>query len=83
MAGFIALSVFISNLLFCRGTVCSAAQADVAFGAIEFLLWAATSTLSVLEVVKSGAFSRFGRSSAGNRRGQPEAVSDMKEAQLA
>ncbi|KAI1343984.1 membrane-associating domain-containing protein [Xylariaceae sp. FL0016] len=41
-AGFIALSVFISKLLFCRGSVCGAAQADVAFGAFEFLLWTAS-----------------------------------------
>jgi hypothetical protein len=35
-AGFIALGVFISNLLFCRGNVCRAAQASVVFGALNW-----------------------------------------------
>jgi hypothetical protein len=35
-AGFIALAVFISNLLFCRGDVCRAAQAATVFGALEW-----------------------------------------------
>jgi hypothetical protein len=35
-AGFIALAVFLSNLLFCRGNVCRAAQAAAVFGAFEW-----------------------------------------------
>lgn len=35
-SGFIALAVFISNLLFCRGNVCRAAQAATAFGAFSW-----------------------------------------------
>ncbi|KAI1799261.1 marvel domain-containing protein [Daldinia bambusicola] len=38
-AGFVALAVFMSRLLFCRGSVCGSARASIAFGAIEFLLW--------------------------------------------
>ncbi|KAK8107718.1 uncharacterized protein PG998_009731 [Apiospora kogelbergensis] len=53
-AGFIALSVFISKLLFCRGTVCGAARADVAFGAFEFALWGATAVFMGKDVFKSG-----------------------------
>ncbi|KAI1632616.1 membrane-associating domain-containing protein [Biscogniauxia mediterranea] len=53
-AGFIALSVFISKLLFCRGSVCGAAQADVAFGAFEFLLWAGSAALMGKDVLKQG-----------------------------
>jgi hypothetical protein len=79
-AGFIALAVFISKLLFCRGTVCGAARADVAFGAFEFLLWAASCAFTVMETSKKGAFS-FRRS--GNRGQAPLGGSQMKEAQLA
>ncbi|KAK6845152.1 hypothetical protein PG995_015262 [Apiospora arundinis] len=53
-AGFIALAVFISKLLFCRGTVCGAARADVAFGAFEFALWGATAVFMGKDVFKSG-----------------------------
>ena len=35
-AGFIALAVFINNLLFCRGNVCRAAQAATVFGAFSW-----------------------------------------------
>ncbi|KAI0900896.1 membrane-associating domain-containing protein [Annulohypoxylon nitens] len=53
-AGFIALSVFMSRLLFCRGSVCGAAQASIAFGAMEFLLWTASAIVMGKEVAKSG-----------------------------
>ncbi|KAH9908058.1 membrane-associating domain-containing protein [Xylariomycetidae sp. FL2044] len=53
-AGFIALAVFISGLLFCRGSVCGAAKADVAFGAFEFLLWTGSSLLMGKDVFKGG-----------------------------
>ncbi|TGJ78347.1 hypothetical protein E0Z10_g10417 [Xylaria hypoxylon] len=53
-AGFIALSTFMSKLLFCRGTVCGAARADVAFGIFEFLLWVASTVLTSRDVFKKG-----------------------------
>ncbi|RKF83353.1 hypothetical protein GcC1_003018 [Golovinomyces cichoracearum] len=53
-AGFIALSVFISKLLFCRGSVCSAARADAVFAAFSWLLWAGSTTLLALEIFKGG-----------------------------
>ncbi|EXF80165.1 hypothetical protein CaCOL14_000502 [Colletotrichum acutatum] len=53
-AGFIALAVFLSKLLFCRGTVCAAARADTVLAAFEFALWAGTSLLMVKDVFKTG-----------------------------
>ncbi|KAI0025769.1 membrane-associating domain-containing protein [Xylariomycetidae sp. FL0641] len=53
-AGFIALAVFMSGLLFCRGSVCGSAKADIAFGAFEFLLWSVSSFFMGREVFKSG-----------------------------
>ncbi|KAI0137350.1 membrane-associating domain-containing protein [Xylariales sp. AK1849] len=77
-AGFIALSVFISKLLFCRGTVCGAARADVAFGAIEFLVWTASAIFTAREVFKGG----FNFRRQGGRQA-PLVGPQMKEAQLA
>jgi len=53
-AGFIALSVFLSKLLFCRGSVCAAARADAAFGAFSWLLWLASSAILAMEMFKGG-----------------------------
>jgi len=58
-AGFVALAVFLSKLLFCRGTVCVAARADAAFAAFSWIIWTATTVLLSLEV-----FGRRGRSSS-------------------
>ncbi|KAI1400448.1 membrane-associating domain-containing protein [Hypoxylon fuscum] len=78
-AGFIALSVFMSRLLFCRGSVCGAAQATIAFGAFEFVLWTASAVIMGKELVKSGTLQGLRR-----RRGQaPLSAPQMKEAQAA
>ncbi|RKF61400.1 hypothetical protein OnM2_042037 [Erysiphe neolycopersici] len=53
-AGFIALSTFISKLLFCRGSVCSAARADAVFAAFSWALWVGSTTLLTLEIFKVG-----------------------------
>ncbi|KAI1844155.1 hypothetical protein JX265_002928 [Neoarthrinium moseri] len=76
-AGFIALSVFISKLLFCRGSVCGSARADVAFGAFEFLVWGVTSFFAVRDNLKGGFNFRRNRGQA------PLAGPQMKESQLA
>jgi len=52
-AGFIALAVFLSNLLFCRGNVCRAAQAATAFGALEWVLFSATTIMASIHVVRT------------------------------
>lgn len=52
--GFIALSVFLGKLLFCRGTVCGAARADAVFAAFNWVLWTGSSALLALEVFKGG-----------------------------
>ncbi|KAI0837347.1 membrane-associating domain-containing protein [Hypoxylon sp. FL0890] len=57
-SGFVALAVFMSRLLFCRGSVCGAARASVAFGALEFVLWTASLIIMGKEVVKSGFLRR-------------------------
>ncbi|KAI1428526.1 membrane-associating domain-containing protein [Xylaria sp. FL1777] len=72
-AGFIALSTFMSKLLFCRGSVCSSARADVAFGIFEFLLWIASTALASRDLFKKG----FRRS---NNTQLPLGISPMKEA---
>lgn len=77
-SGFVALSVFMSRLLFCRGSVCHSAQAAIAFGAIEFLLWTASAILMGKELAKSGVLNF-------RRRGAkaPLSVPEMKESQAA
>ncbi|KAK6197151.1 hypothetical protein LQW54_010893 [Pestalotiopsis sp. IQ-011] len=77
-AGFIALSVFISKLLFCRGSVCGSARADVAFGALQFLAWTGTAVFAVRDLMKGG-FSMPRRAGSGSA---PAGGSQMKEAQL-
>ncbi|KAL9111581.1 MAG: hypothetical protein Q9227_004069 [Pyrenula ochraceoflavens] len=60
-SGFIALAVFITNLLFCRGNVCRAAQAATAFGAfswypsplLELVLFAVTTALATMHVIRT------------------------------
>ncbi|KAI0013311.1 membrane-associating domain-containing protein [Xylariaceae sp. FL0662B] len=54
LGGFIALAVFMSRLLFCRGSVCGSAKADIAFGAIEFLLWTGSAVLMGKDVFSKG-----------------------------
>jgi len=49
-AGFVALAVFLSKLLFCRGTVCVAARADAAFAAFSWVIWTITTVSLALEV---------------------------------
>ncbi len=53
MAGFIALSVFLSKLLFCHGPVCGAARADAVFAAFSYAMWAASATISGIQISKS------------------------------
>lgn len=53
-AGFVALSVFLGKLLFCRGSVCSAARADAVFAAFLWLSWSASTALLALEMFKGG-----------------------------
>ncbi|KAH6670041.1 marvel domain-containing protein, partial [Halenospora varia] len=53
-AGFVALSVFIGKLLFCRGSVCAAARADAAFAAFSWLLWTGSSVVVALQIFKGG-----------------------------
>jgi len=53
-AGFVALAVFLSQLLFCRGPVCAAAKATAAAGGFEFALWLSTTVLTAKDVFKLG-----------------------------
>ncbi|KAM7200533.1 Membrane-associating domain containing protein [Naviculisporaceae sp. PSN 640] len=81
-AGFVSLAVFLSRLLFCRGSVCAAARADTAFGAFLWILWTVTQVFLALDVFRSGGFRRRGSGSAvgagaGHEGGVPNAA--MKE----
>lgn len=79
-AGFIALAVFMSRLLFCRGSVCGAAQASVAFGAFEFALWTASAVFMGKDVCKQGLLKfQFRRPGAKDSTEAPA----MKEASQA
>ncbi|KAI9689384.1 MAG: hypothetical protein M1822_010035 [Bathelium mastoideum] len=51
-AGFIALAVFLSDRV-CFGHVCSAAKAAAAFAAFEWAVFAATTALAVIHVVRT------------------------------
>jgi hypothetical protein len=53
-AGFIALAAFLSKLLFCRGSVCAAARADAVVAAFGWLLWAASTTILALHMLRKG-----------------------------
>lgn len=53
-AGFVALAVFLSKLLFCRGAVCHAAQADVAFAALAWMSWTGSAGILAASVFKAG-----------------------------
>ncbi|KAL5352753.1 hypothetical protein ACLOAV_002701 [Pseudogymnoascus australis] len=53
-SGFIALSVFLSKLLFCRGSVCHAARADVGAATFGFVLWLASTVVMGIEIFKGG-----------------------------
>ncbi|KAL2019439.1 hypothetical protein VTK56DRAFT_9644 [Thermocarpiscus australiensis] len=64
-AGFVALSVFLSKLLFCRGSVCHAARADVAFASFAFALWTASAVLLGRDLFKAGVRSRPSGAGAG------------------
>jgi len=64
-AGFVALAVFLSRLLFCRGSVCNAARADAVFAAFGWLTWMASTTLIALEMFKGGFRKRSGNEKPG------------------
>ncbi|KAM0269051.1 hypothetical protein ACHAQH_009840 [Verticillium albo-atrum] len=57
-AGFIALSVFLGRLRFCRGSVCGAARADAIFAAAQFVAWSASAALTGKVVFKGGLRSK-------------------------
>jgi len=50
----LSLTVFLSKLLFCRGSVCAAAQADAAFAFVLMGLWLSTFIPLAMDVFKSG-----------------------------
>jgi len=54
LAGFIALAVFLSKLLFCRGSVCAAARADAGVAALGWVLWMVTTIMLGLDIFKGG-----------------------------
>ncbi|KFX96991.1 hypothetical protein V490_03042, partial [Pseudogymnoascus sp. VKM F-3557] len=54
LSGFIALAVFLSKLLFCRGSVCTAARIDVAAASFGFVLWVVSTVMVAIEIFKGG-----------------------------
>ncbi|OBT98218.1 hypothetical protein VE01_03837 [Pseudogymnoascus verrucosus] len=63
LSGFIALAVFLSKLLFCRGSVCNAARADVGAASFGFVLWVVSTATVGMEIFKGG----FRRAGAGGK----------------
>lgn len=53
MAGFIALSVFLSRLLFCHGPVCAAARTDAVFAALSYAVWVASATITGIQISRA------------------------------
>ncbi|KAK3386952.1 hypothetical protein B0H63DRAFT_143620 [Podospora didyma] len=53
-AGWVGLAVFLGQLLFCRGTVCHAAQADVVFSSLQCVQWGFTAFILGVDVFKLG-----------------------------
>jgi len=53
-AGAVALGVFMSQLLFCRNSVCSVAQADVAISAMTFVSWVVSIFFIAKDMFKGG-----------------------------
>ncbi|KAF2660206.1 hypothetical protein K491DRAFT_589724 [Lophiostoma macrostomum CBS 122681] len=53
LSSFIALAVFLSDRI-CFGTVCSVAKAGTALSAFEFVVWAVTAVVAVLNLVRGG-----------------------------
>ncbi|KAI5367920.1 Putative Marvel domain-containing protein [Septoria linicola] len=62
-AGFIALAVFMTGRG-CIGSVCQSARAAVVFAAFSWVLWAATTALATLHVLRN-------RGTAASRKGDP------------
>jgi len=63
-AGFIALAVFLSKLLYCRGSVCASARAAAVFASISCATWILTTILLGAEIFKGG----FRAAQANNAR---------------
>jgi len=53
-AGAVALAVFLSKLLYCRGSVCASARAAAILSSISFVTWVVTTTLLGAEIFKGG-----------------------------
>ena len=52
--GAVSLAVFLSRLLFCRGSVCAAAQADAIFAFVNLLSWFGTFIPLSMDLFKGG-----------------------------
>jgi hypothetical protein len=53
-AGFIALAVFLSKLVFCNGSVCAVGRATSVVAAAEFASWIASTILVAKDIFKGG-----------------------------
>ncbi|KAF3765826.1 hypothetical protein M406DRAFT_88620 [Cryphonectria parasitica EP155] len=84
-AGFVAMAVFLSRLLFCRGAVCGSARAATVFGAFEFALWAATTAFTFKDALRghSGGFRRGGSGKTQMQFEQRAGGPSMKESAMA
>ncbi|KAK3345286.1 hypothetical protein B0H65DRAFT_574149 [Neurospora tetraspora] len=74
-AGFISLSVFLSKLLFCRGSVCGAARADVGIAACLSISWIVTVALLARDAIRSGGFEGFRNHAQTERKWKSSSVS--------
>ncbi|KUI57717.1 hypothetical protein VP1G_05051 [Cytospora mali] len=77
-AGFVALAVFLNNLLFCRGAVCGSARASAVFAAFNFALWGATAGLAIKNAL-GGGFTGLFAGLRGAKSGTQKQNPQMKE----
>ncbi|PHH53712.1 hypothetical protein CFIMG_005261RA [Ceratocystis fimbriata CBS 114723] len=74
-SGFTALSVFISRLSFCLGSICTTARMAAVCGGIEFVLWTVTMAVS-----SQAAFGWKWRSQRKRLAAEPPSVVAMTQA---
>jgi hypothetical protein len=69
-SGFIALAVFLINLLFCNGTVCAVGRATSVVAAAEFITWMGSTLIRAKEMILAG--DGFEQPADSNERGDTQ-----------
>lgn len=78
-AGFVAMAVFLNNLVYCRGAVCASARAATVFASFNFVLWGVTAGLAIKGTF-NGMFASLLARRTGANSGATDQSPQMKEA---